>query len=83
MNLPKIECLAPNQNVLTHENGRTFQSYGTNIAHVANDGSVTLDQKKWDYSNTTGKYRNEFLGEKKADTQRKIQSGEYKLANLN
>lgn len=32
---------------------------------------------------TTGKYRNLFLGEKKADTQRKIDSGEYTLVNLN
>ena len=38
---------------------------------------VWLDTDKWDYSVTTGKYRNLFLGEKK------IKSGEYILTNLN
>ena len=42
-----------------------------------------LDREKWDYSKTTGKYRNQFLGETKAETQKKIDSGEYMLADLN
>jgi hypothetical protein len=32
---------------------------------------------------TTGKYRNQFLGETKKDTEAKIKSGEYILADLN
>jgi len=44
---------------------------------------ITLDRRFWDYSRTTGKYRNQFLGETKAETQKKIDSGEYKLVNLN
>ena len=32
---------------------------------------------------TTNRYRNMFLGENKAETQRKIDSGVYKLVNLN
>lgn len=44
---------------------------------------ITLDENKWDYSTTTGKYRNQFLGEDINETQKKIKSGEYKLADLN
>ena len=48
----------------------------------ANKPLVYLDNA-WDYSVTTGKYRNIFLGEKKAETQAKIDSGEYILTDLN
>ena len=44
---------------------------------------ITLDENFWDYSTTTGKYRNQFLGEGIEETRKKIVSGEYKLANLN
>jgi len=52
---------------------------------TTNDGEykVTLDRDNWDYSRTTGKYRNEFLREGIADTRKKIKSGEYALADLN
>jgi len=43
---------------------------------------IILDSYYWDYSRTTGKYRNQFLGEGIADTRAKIESGEYKLADL-
>ena len=45
--------------------------------------SIYLDINKWDYSVTTGKYRNQFLGETKKETQAKIDSGEYALVDLN
>ena len=44
---------------------------------------VWLDEKYWDYSRTTSKYRNQFLGETKKETEKKIKSGEYELVNLN
>jgi hypothetical protein len=44
---------------------------------------IMLDERYWDYSRTTGKYRNQFLGETKAETQAKINSGEYELVDLN
>ena len=59
-----------------------FQSYASIIARKDRDG-ITLDTSKWDYSKTTGKYRNLFLGETKKETEYKIKSGEYKLADLN
>jgi len=64
----------------------TFQSYASVIAvrTVWSDRTdIELDATYWDYSTTTGKYRNMFLGEDKATTQKKINSGEYKLSNLN
>ena len=78
----------PNQFVITTEDGKYFQSYDSVIALIpANplylNKKIVLDERYWDYSTTTGKYRNEFLGETKAETQAKINSGEYVLANLN
>ena len=46
-------------------------------------GKVEIDKHYWDYSTTTGRYRNIFLGETKKETQKKIDSGEYVLTNLN
>lgn len=62
---------------------RIFQSYDTIIAVKDEDGKVTLDENSWDYSQTTARYRNNFLHENTAETRRKIESGVYKLANLN
>jgi hypothetical protein len=72
----------PNQFLLTDGNKKVFQSYESVIAVIEN-GKVSLDKKYWDYSNTTGKYRNQFLGETKKETEAKIKSGEYTLTNLN
>lgn len=66
-----------------------FQSYDTIIAKRdkfragVEKRQVWLDSNKWDYSKTTGKYRNIFLGETKKETEAKIKSGEYILADLN
>tara|TARA_R100001443_G_scaffold101176_2_gene108982 strand:+ start:135 stop:410 length:276 start_codon:yes stop_codon:yes gene_type:complete len=60
-----------------------FQSYNSIIIKKYNDGNVELDQKYWDFSKTTSKYRNVFLGEKKQETERKIKQGIYKLVDLN
>ena len=60
-----------------------FQSYNSVIAKIANNGQIFLDKNYWDYSTTTGKYRNEFLGECIADTRKKIKVGEYVLVDLN
>ena len=72
-----------NQFIIYTPDGNYFQSYNSVIACRANDGKVTLDNYYWDYSHTTSVYRNQFLGERIADTRSKIESGEYKLADLN
>lgn len=62
---------------------RVFQSYSSVIAIRDEDGKITLDENKWDYSQTTARYRNQFLCENTAETRRKIQAGIYQLADLN
>ena len=79
----KVENKVPNQFEIYTESGVFFQSYNSVIAFRPRQGKIVLDKTYWDYSVTTGKYRNQFLCETKADTQRKIDSGEYILADLN
>lgn len=72
-----------NQFVIIDNNGtRFFQSYNSIVCKIE-AGKVTLDKRFWDYSKTTGKYRNIFLGEKKKETEAKIKAGIYLLADLN
>jgi len=77
-----------NQFEITDDKGDVyFQSYKSVIARKTfirgPRVQILLDKKYWDYSVTTGKYRNQFLGETKKETQAKIDSGEYILTNLN
>lgn len=72
-----------NQFTITSPEGRYFQSYDSVIVFIPNEGKTQLDQRYWDYSKTTGKYRNQFLCEDKKVTEAKIKSGEYILTNLN
>ena len=73
-----------NQFVITSDDGsQVFQSYDSVICRRYPAGTTEIDATYWDYSVTTSKYRNQFLGETKAETQKKIDSGEYILTNLN
>ena len=76
-----------NQFVITDDKqNEYFQSYRSMIVKKDYEGDqvkIYLDQKYWNYSNTTGKYRNIFLNETIKDTRKKIKSGEYKLVDLN
>lgn len=87
--IPRIENMigykgnpVRNQFKIYTDNGCAFQSYDTIIAFQDKNGQITLDPD-WDYSPTTGKYRNIFLNENKQATEKKIKSGVYKIANLN
>lgn len=71
-----------NQYIIVVNDSRYFQSYNTIICKIIN-GIVELDRQSWDYSRTTSKYRNQFLGETTQETQLKIDKGIYKLTNLN
>ena len=73
----------PNQFIITDKDRTIFQSYDSIIAIKWNDGDIFLDKTYWDYSRTTGKYRNQFLGEDIKTTRNKIKSGEYRLLDLN
>ena len=72
-----------NQFIITLQNSiKIFQSYDTNICIKAN-GETYLDYNHWDYSNTTSRYRKEFLGEDTRTTKNKIDQGKYILEYLN
>ena len=77
-----------NQFIIDTVNGKIrqtiFQSYQSLIAiKCFHTRKTFLDKNFWDYSVTTGKYRNQFLNETKKETEAKIKSGEYKLVDLN
>lgn len=72
-----------NQEIKYEEDGEVFVSYGTKIAKKTYDGKILLDKRFWDYSVTTGRYRNQFLGEGIADTRKNIKNGVYILTDLN
>jgi hypothetical protein len=76
-----------NQNIVYTPEFTMFVSYDTNIIKTTFDEEgkrmTILDRYYWNYSKTTGKYRNEFLGEGIAETRKKIEEGKYILANLN
>ncbi len=71
-----------NQFIVHGDNGETyFQSYRIIIVKKS-QGKTYLDTN-WDYSVTTGKYRNQFLGESKRETEAKIKAGVYQVVDLN
>nr|BAR31486.1 hypothetical protein [uncultured Mediterranean phage uvMED] len=84
MTSPRSHNAVANQFIINDDNGnKYFQSYRSLIVKKCADGRIFLDENTWDYSRTTGKYRNEFLGEGTAETRKKIKSGEYILTDLN
>ena len=74
--------VVPNQYEIENGNTRFFQSYESNIVKIEN-GRTYLDVKYWNWSKTTSKYRNLFLGETTKETERKILNGDYLLIDLN
>jgi hypothetical protein len=76
----------PNQFIITDDNKTYFQSYRSIIVKIerTETGVKTyLDPIYYNYSRTTSKYRNAFLGESTKQIESKIKSGEYILENLN
>lgn len=78
----RVIPMGKNQYIIKSDGVRIFQSYDSIIA-IKEGKMVILDKNDWDYSRTTGKYRNKFLNENKATTEKKIESGEYYTADLN
>jgi len=73
-----------NQFIIETDQATYFQSYQTVIAkRCKQTGQVTLDRSMWDYSVTTGKYRNKFVGSNTDETRRQIKSGVIALEDLN
>lgn len=61
MNSPRTGKPVANQFIITSDDTTVFQSYNSTIATIDYDkGTITLGED-WDYSVTTGKYRNLFF----------------------
>lgn len=80
---PRTGSPVANQFIIEADDGRYFQSYKSIIAKKNLDGSIELDSHYWNYSRTTSKYRNEFLGLDTKETQKRIDSGVIILTDLN
>lgn len=83
MTSPRSGREVANQFKITTSKGDYFISYSTVIAFISNNGKTYLDKNSWNYSTTTSKYRNQFLGENTKTTKEKIEFGEYSLVDLN
>lgn len=72
-----------NQHIIYSKDYRVFQSYNSIIVAInKSTGQVYLNRTYWNYSKTTSRYRAVFLGETTKETEAKIKSGEYILADL-
>ena len=71
-----------NQFSIITDKGKVFQSYQSNIV-ARIDGKIYLDEYYYNYSRTTSKYRNLFLGRTTKEIERGIKEGEFILTNLN
>ncbi len=72
-----------NQFLIRTNKGKYFQSYNSMIAFVSYNGLIQLDSIYWDYSRTTSKYRNRFLGLTTDQIKQQIKDKTIKLTNLN
>jgi len=86
-----------NQYIIETNQGKYFQSYESMIAFIPNNPrklyldnrdnkkwNILLDETYWDYSRTSLKYLNIFLGTtSKKQIEQRIKSGEYILTDLN
>lgn len=79
---PKTNNPVANQFIIEADDGVYFQSYKSIIVKIAY-GKTYLDKTYWNYSRTTSKYRNEFLGLDTKETQKRIDSGVILLTDLN
>ncbi len=81
---PKSGNYVPNQFRIKTPKGEFYQSYNSKIIFICYDtGNIYLDQKFWNYSNTTSRYRNQFLKLTTSETKNLIASGVIQLIDLN
>jgi hypothetical protein len=82
--------IVPNQVILSDMTGKTFVSYGSKIVYQSKDRAsdglpleIVMDDRYWDYSRTTGKYRNEFMNMGVQQVRDHIKTGRIKIGDLN
>lgn len=72
----------PNHFIIKHDGIEYFQSYNT-IIIKRDSGRVYLDVNYWDFSPTTSKHRNFYLGLSTDEIKENIKLGRFKLEDLN
>jgi hypothetical protein len=86
MKSPRTGRPVANQFIVFTPEATYFQSYDSMIVKTTFENGnrvVYLDETYWNYSRTTSKYRNEFLGKTTKETQKLIDAGVYRLTDLN
>jgi len=80
--LNEVGNVVKNQYTYYFEGSHIFQSYDRWVIKVEDngEGQIYLDEKSWDASKTTAKYRNQFLNN---EIHEKIKSEEIKVVDLN
>ena len=78
----KVTSMANNQYIIEHNGVTYFQSYNVIIAKKSK-GKTILDKDYHEYSSTTIKYRNNFLGLSSASVKEAIKEGKITLGKLN
>jgi hypothetical protein len=76
----------PNQFIINDSEYTAFQSYNSIIVKTTfEDGKrvIYLDSYYYNYSKTTAKYRNQFLGCTSKEIEKGIKEGKYILTDLN
>ena len=72
-----------NQYTYYYEGCHILQSYDRWTVKIEGDGQIYMDNKSWDASKTTAKYRNKFLNMGTNEIHEKIRTGEIKIIDLN
>ena len=78
----KVTSMANNQYIIEHNGITYFQSYDVIVAKKSK-GKIILDKDYHEYSRTTIKYRNMFLGMLSASVNEAIKEGKITLGKLN
>ena len=78
----KVTSMANNQYIIEHNGVTYFQSYDVIVAKKSK-GNTILDKDYYEYSRTTIKYRNMFLGLLSASVKEAIRDGKITLGKLN
>lgn len=68
-----------NHFVIETDKGTVFKSYNSNIVFTPRGGGKIELGPHWRYSSATSRHRSHYLGESTAETQAKLDSGEYVL----
>lgn len=79
--MTKVIQQAPNQFIISTDNGYYFQSYDSIVAYRGN-GETTL-YKNWDYSKTTAKHVGVWLGMTAKEIRQAIKEGRFKYEDIN